>query len=230
MSAKKPVGAFVELLARTENGPASTNFFDYSDAGNALRRRNLELYLLEMLERRPSVLLVGEAPGYRGMRMTGVPFSNPAIIEGRVDPFGLFGPEKGYVLPQDAGTVAAEPTATVMWDVLAELDFLPLLWSAYPLHPHQPGRPLSNRTPSTAEIRTGLPLWQELARIFGIGNVIAVGNIGHRSVLASGRSAPKVRHPAHGGKVKFREGLRELLAAGIGEPPPGSPSGTEAKS
>ena len=230
MSAKKPVRAFVELLARTETGPASTNFFDYSDAGNALRRRNLELYLLEMLERRPSVLLVGEAPGYRGMRMTGVPFSNPAIIQGRVDPFGLFGPEKGYVLPPDAGTVAAEPTATVMWDVLAELDFLPLLWSAYPLHPHQPCRPLSNRTPSTAEIRTGLPLWQELARIFGTGNVIAVGNIGHRSVLASGRSAPKVRHPAHGGKVKFREGLRELLAAGIGEPPAGSHSGTEAKS
>ncbi|GLB68933.1 uracil-DNA glycosylase [Arthrobacter mangrovi] len=218
MSAKKPVRAFVELLARTEAGPASTNFFDYSDAGNALRRRNLELYLLEMLERRPSVLLVGEAPGYRGMRMTGVPFSNPAIIEGRADPFGLFGPGRGFVLPPDAGIVAAEPTATVMWDVLAELGFLPLLWSAYPLHPHQPGRPLSNRTPSAAEIRAGLPLWQELARIFGIGNVVAVGNIGHRSVLAGGHSAPKVRHPAHGGKVKFREGLRELLAAGIDEP------------
>lgn len=227
---QKQIRAFVELLARTETGPASTNFFDYSDGGNALRRRNLELYLLQMLERRPSVLLVGEAPGYRGMRMTGVPFSNPAIIEGRVDPFGLFGPGRGFVLPPDAGTVAAEPTATVMWDVLAELGFLPLLWSAYPLHPHQPGRPLSNRTPSAAEIRAGLPLWQELARIFGIGNVVAVGNIGHRSVLAGGHSAPKVRHPAHGGKVKFREGLRRLLVAGMDGPGAGSPSGTTAQS
>ena len=227
---QEQIRAFVELLARTETGPASTNFFDYSDGGNALRRRNLELYLLQMRERRPSVLLVGEAPGYRGMRMTGVPFSNPAIVEGRVDPFGLFGPGRGFVLPPDAGAVAAEPTATVMWDVLAELGFLPLLWSAYPLHPHQPGRPLSNRTPSAAEIRAGLPLWQELARIFGIGNVVAVGNIGHRSVLAGGHSAPKVRHPAHGGKVKFREGLRELLAAGIDGPGAGSPSGTTAQS
>jgi len=206
----------VELLAGTGAGASSTNFLNCSDPNNAIRRRNLQLYLLEMLERRPKVLLVGEAPGYRGMRMTGVPFSNPAIIEGRVDPFGLFGADKGYVLPPDARSVAAEPTATVMWDVLADLDFLPLLWSAYPFHPHQPGRPLSNRTPNAKEIQAGLPLWQELARIFAIESIVAVGNIGYRSVQASGTGAPKVRHPAHGGKVQFREGLRDLLDEGMG--------------
>jgi len=45
--------------------------------------------------------------------------------------------------------------------------------------------------------------------------VVAVGNVAYRSVRECGRQAAKVRHPAHGGKAKFRLGLQELLAAGI---------------
>jgi uracil-DNA glycosylase len=209
------IQVFIEKLARLPVGASSCNFFDHSNPENAVRRRNLELYLQDMLERRPKVLLVGEAPGYRGMRLTGVPFTNRDILQSREGYFGLFGPDRGYVLPAEAAPVAAEPTATVMWDVLAGLDFLPLLWSAYPLHSHQPGRPLSNRTPSAAEALAGRPFWQELAKLFAVKSVVAVGNVGFRSVSASGLSVPKVRHPAHGGKVKFRDGLKELLAAGM---------------
>ncbi|NKX56603.1 uracil-DNA glycosylase family protein [Arthrobacter mobilis] len=208
-----PVRAFVEQLAATGTGPDSTNFFAGPD--NAVRRRNLELYLRQMLERAPRVLLLGEAPGFRGMRITGVPFTNTAILQGRGNHFGLFGPGQGYALPADAPPVAPEPTATVMWEVLAELDFLPLLWSAYPLHPHRPDRPLSNRTPSAAEVLAGQPLWLALARLFAVQVVVAVGNVAGRSVRAAGLEAPKVRHPAHGGKARFRQGLQELLAAGL---------------
>ena len=214
VTAQQEIMDFVVRLGEFETGPASRNFFSASVPANAARRHNIARYLEQMLERRPKVLLVGEAPGYRGMTVTGVPFTNKALISGR-DPFSMFGPGNGYVVPPEVLTVPAEPTATVMWNVLADLDFLPLLWSAYPFHPHQPGRPHSNRTPSSAEIRAGLPLWQELARIFGIGTVVAVGNIGHRSVAAAGLNVPKVRHPAHGGKELFRRGLQELLEAGI---------------
>ncbi|MCG2623648.1 uracil-DNA glycosylase [Arthrobacter sp. I2-34] len=209
------IEAFLAGVAGTKPGPDSDNFLHGSSPGNLGRRRNLELYLQEMLERRPKVLLLGEAPGYRGMTVTGVPFTNPAMLHGRSNHFGLFGSGKGYALPADAPALAAEPTATVMWQVLAELDFLPLLWSAYPLHPHLPGRPLSNRTPTAAEIATGKPIWLALAELFGVESVVAVGNVADRSVRASGRTAPKVRHPAHGGKARFRLGLQELLAAGI---------------
>jgi uracil-DNA glycosylase len=174
----------------------------------------LELYLQEMLERRPTVLLLGEAPGYRGMKITGIPFTNRTILLGPSNHFGLFGPGKGYALPAESPGVAAEPTATVMWQVLQELDFLPLLWSAYPLHSHLPGRPSSNRTPTPAEATVGTPFWEALLELFAIESVVAVGNVAHRSILRSGRNVPKVRHPAHGGKVKFRLGLQELLADG----------------
>ena len=203
---------FVERLAAVETGAAANNFFNHSVPANELRRRNLEIYLQEMLDRRPGVLLVGEAPGFRGMRVTGVPFTNRTIFEGPANSFGLFGPGKGYVLPPEAAGVAAEPTATVMWQVLEEVGLLPLLWSAFPWHPHQPGKPLSNRTPKPSETKLGTPFWQELAGLFGISSIVAVGNVAQHSLQRSGLNAPKIRHPAHGGRAGFKRGLEQLLA------------------
>lgn len=205
------VDAFIGALAAVEPGADWTNFFDHTVPENALRRYNLKRYLQEMLERRPTVLLVGEAPGFRGMRITGVPFTNRTIFEGPANNFGLFGPGKGYVLPPEAAGVAAEPTATVMWEVLAELGVLPLLWSAFPWHPHKPGQPLTNRTPRTSEAALGTPFWQALAQLFAVRTIVAVGNVAHRSLLRSGVDAPKIRHPAHGGRAGFKSGLEQLL-------------------
>lgn len=206
---------FVERLAAVETGPAATNFFNRAVPENALRRHNLEIYLQEMLDRRPKVLLVGEAPGFRGMRITGVPFTNRTILEGPANSFGLFGPGKGYELPPEAAGVAAEPTATVLWQVLEEVRFLPLLWSAFPWHPHQPGRPMSNRTPGRSETELGTPFRQELAGLFGISSIVAVGNVAEHSLHRSGLAVPKIRHPAHGGRSGFKRGLEQLLTAGM---------------
>ncbi len=205
------VGTFVERLSAVPSGPGLNNFLDHSDPANGQRRRNLALYLEEMLDRSPKVLLLGEAPGFRGMRITGVPFTNRTMFQGPANSFGLFAPERGYALPAEAAGVAAEPTATVMWEVLAELDFLPLLWSACPWHTHVPGKPQSNRTPRTTEARLGIPFRQSLMELFRIGTVVAVGNVAHRSLLSSGMDVPKVRHPSHGGRYGFKRGLEELI-------------------
>ncbi|GGI02627.1 uracil-DNA glycosylase [Arthrobacter liuii] len=209
------ITAFVERLAAVELGPACTNFFNHAVPENALRRSNLEIYLQEMLDRSPEVLLVGEAPGFRGMRITGVPFTNRVILGGPANSFGLFGQGKGYVLPPEAAGVAAEPTATVLWQVLAELDFLPLLWSAFPWHTHQPGKPMSNRTPKPSETTLGTPFWQELAELFGISSIVAVGNVAQHSLQRAGLDVPKIRHPAHGGRSGFKHGLEQLLERGM---------------
>jgi uracil-DNA glycosylase len=208
------IDAFIERLAASPAGPNSVNPFDDSRDGNAIRRRNLELYLEQLADRRPTTLLLGEAPSYRGMRITGVPFTNASIIERGVPHFGLFGADNGYAVPDDLPAVAAEPTATVMWRALVELDFLPVLWSAYPLHPHRPGDPLSNRMPSTSESVEWSWSWRALIDLFAITSVVAVGNVADASLTRSGMSAPRVRHPSHGGKMLFTQGLRELLAEG----------------
>ncbi len=211
---QESIDAFVGRLAKSPAGPNSVNPFDHSERDNTIRRRNLELYLNQLAERRPATLLLGEAPSYRGMRVTGVPFTNTTILRRGIPHFGLLGTANGYEVP-DAPRVAAEPTATVMWNALVELDFVPVLWSAYPLHPHRPGNPLSNRRPSAREATEWAWSWQELMDVFSIRSVVAVGNVAHDILVKSGLSVPRVRHPAQGGRDKFTLGLRELLAENI---------------
>ena len=207
------IDAFVERLAAGRSGPNSVNPFDRSRDDNAIRRRNLTRYLEQLSERRPATLLVGEAPGYRGMAITGVPFTNTVLLQHGIPAFGLLGSANGYEIP-DAPAVAAEPTATVMWQVLASLDFLPVLWSAFPLHPHRPSDPLSNRTPTVAETTEWSWSWRALMDVMAIRSVIAVGNVAQASLARSGMSVPRVRHPAHGGREEFRRGLQALLDEG----------------
>ena len=207
------IDAFVERLAAARSGPNSVNPFDRSRGDNAVRRRNLTRYLEQLSERRPATLLVGEAPGYRGMAITGVPFTNTVLLQRGIPEFALLGTVNSYEVP-DAPAVAAEPTATVMWQVLASLDFLPVLWSAFPLHPHRLGDPLSNRTPTVAETTEWSWSWRALMDVMAIRSVVAVGNIAQASLARSGFSVPLVRHPAHGGREEFRRGLEALLAEG----------------
>lgn len=210
-----PIDAFVERVADAAAPPNSANMFDHADPANAVRRRNLIRYLEQLAERGASTLLVGEAPGYRGMRITGVPFTNTAILARGIPEFDLLGTANGYALPDPLPEVAAEPTATVMWTTLVELDVVPVLWSAFPLHPHRPGAPLTNRKPTASETAAWSWSWQELERIFGIEAVVAVGNVAAEALSRAGRSVPRVRHPAHGGRAEFARGLRHLLENGM---------------
>jgi hypothetical protein len=130
----------------------------------------------------------------------------------------MLGAANGYELPHAPPGVAAEPTATVLWQTLVELDFLPALWSAFPLHPHRPGEPLSNRTPTAREAAEWSWSWRALRELLVIDQVVAVGNIASASLAKSGFVVPRVRHPAHGGKAKFAAGLRELLDSGLDRP------------
>jgi uracil-DNA glycosylase len=75
-----------------------------------------------------------------------------------------------------------------------------LLWNVVPTHP---GTATSNRRPSAAEIRAGLPFALALrAR----KTVVAVGR-----VAAEALCAPYVRHPSHGGAVAFASGMAATL-------------------
>jgi len=161
---------------------ATFNFYRDGD-GAAARRLRLHTYLAA-LENAP-FLLVGEAAGHRGARVSGIPFASERQLTGR-------GP--------------AEATATIVRRTLAELGLedRALCWNVVPTHPHRPSRPDTNRPPTRAEIEASRPFVCELARG---RKVVAVGR-----VAQSALDAPYVRHPSHGGAQAFREGLRRLLA------------------
>ncbi len=203
---------FIEKLASTPAPKDSVNQYAHDNPRNAPRRHNLQRYLEQMYTLRPSVLLVAEAPGYKGMRLTGVPFSSRYHIETGVMDGKLYGIENGYQVPDDPDLPGyREQTATIVWETLGKLCVLPLSWNSYPFHPHRPGELLTNRKPRKPEIELGRPFLESLLLLFDIKQVIAVGNTAHDALDQIGITAPKVRHPAQGGKNDFVAGLQDLL-------------------
>ena len=166
-------GAFVEQLAGSRIGETH-NQYAVGERAELLRDR-LTTYLAARAG--ASLLLVGEAPGYRGARVSGIPFTSECQLTGQ-------GP--------------GEATATIVRRVLDELELTDdvLLWNVVPTHP---GTASSNRAPSRTEIEVGLPFAEWLARG---RRVVAVGRVA-QSALA----APYVRHPSRGGASAFRTQL-----------------------
>jgi uracil DNA glycosylase superfamily protein len=172
--------SFVDELAAAEIG-ATFNFYREGPRAGLLRRR-----LADYLEAREEArfLLVGEAPGYRGARVSGIPFTSERQLFGS-------GP--------------AETTATIVRRVLEELGLeeQTLCWNAVPTHP---GTETTNRRPTRAETEAGRPFFERLAHG---RRVIAVGRI-----AAAATGAEYIRHPSHGGAEAFREGLLALAPGG----------------
>jgi uracil-DNA glycosylase family 4 len=164
----------VDRLARARVGTTHNQY-----ARSPVRRDRLRAYLEE--HRSAAIILVGEAAGYRGARISGVPFTSERQLTGA-------GP--------------AEASATIVHRVLEELgaEDAVLLWNVVPTHPGTRG---SNRRPTSAEVRVARPFLDELIRG---RQVVAVGRL-----AASVLDAPYVRHPSHGGAVDFAAGLRRIL-------------------
>jgi uracil-DNA glycosylase len=123
---------------------------------------------------------VGEAAGYRGARVSGLPFTSEHQLTGS-------GP--------------GEATATIVQRTLAELGLEEdiVLWNIVPTHPHRPGEPESNRRPTASEVREAMRFLEPLV---AARRTIAVGRLAE-AVLGG----PYVRHPSHGGSAEFRAGL-----------------------
>src|SRR5689334_9477205 len=155
--------AFVARLASARIGE-TFNFYRYG-RGAALRRVRLRDYL--QARAGAELTLVGEAAGYRGARVSGIPFTSERQLTGR-------GP--------------AEASATIVHRVLAELGAEDdvLLWNVVPTHPHDPLRPYTNRRPSRIEVDVSFQFLEGAARG---RRVVAVGRLAQEVT-----GAPYVRH------------------------------------
>jgi uracil-DNA glycosylase len=172
----------VDALAEARIG---TTFNFYRDGPRAaLLRERLTRYLDAKAD--APLLLVGEAPGHRGTRVSGIPLTSERVL---------------------TGTGPAEATATIVHRVLQELGLADrvLLWNVVPTHPHRPGDPASNRPPTRDEVAASTTFLAALARG---RSVIPVGRLAH--AVLGGRY---IRHPSHGGAARFRAGLLEYARA-----------------
>ncbi len=167
----------MDLVARLACARIGATYNQY--ARSELRRARLRDHLAARAD--APIVLVGEAAGYRGARVSGIPFTSERQLSGS-------GP--------------AEATATIVHRVLAELGIEEdvLLWNVVPTHP---GTARSNRRPTKAEVVAAAPFLEEVAHG---RRAIAVGRL-----AAAALGAPYVRHPSRGGAAAFAAGLRITL-------------------
>jgi len=80
------------------------------------------------------------------------------------------------------------------------------LWNAFPWHSFDPRKGmLSNRTPTTAELATGMPVLEAFLNLFPCECVVAVGRLAKSQLDSLSASVECARHPASGGGAIFRK-------------------------
>lgn len=205
---------FFEVLARSAQRLDAASVFDpwsmqadddaLADAPAARRAR-----LMQHLDRVPRLVLIGEACGYAGARMSGVAFTSEALVlNGAIPCVAIDAPRiSTRRLPW------CEPSATIVWRALQEAGVADctVLWNAFPWHPHPPGQPLKNRTPDLHERAAGLETLSALLAIYPDAVVCGVGAQASTSLRELSVEHLRLRHPARGGASLFAAGLHSAV-------------------
>jgi hypothetical protein len=167
-----------------------------------IRRANLRAYL-SAYDTTPPLFLLLEAPGPWGCRFSGVPITSEAQL---TDPDF---PIDGWQTSTE-DEPHTEYSASIFWRVLQPLFPHFFIWNSLPLHPHDPGEPLSIRTPRRTEVREWQPLLSDLLDALDPTRIVGVGRKAERALDEAGADPTYVRHPSQGGATKFEVGMNEI--------------------
>ena len=196
------INALIERLASESVGPLTENI--YLDKH---KQENLRLYLMELCKNKPTYMLVGEAPGYKGCGVTGIPFTDENEMKNH-----LGTDQAGYYFG-DINCPQKENSAGIIWGAIqARKDGkIPLMWNAYPFHPFGEKGTSSNRKPNKVELLVGKSYLEELIDIFQMKkqNAYAVGRVA-QSKLGYLGAVKYIRHPSHGGKAECINGILSI--------------------
>ena len=160
---------------------------------------------------------IGRDLGYRGGRRTGIAFTDDVHIHEYAARWRL------SIQRPTKGDVVAERTAAVIWNVLPQIEVSVFLWNVFPLHPHEPGNPFSNRPHNSLERRTGEEFLSQLILLLKPHRLVAIGNDAARTVhrLKCQHRIIQVRHPSYGGQTRFLAQMCKLynLQLDLFQPP-----------
>ena len=100
----------------------------------------------------------------------------------------------------------------MVWTMLDRIDARTFLWNVFPLHPHQPDAPFTNRQHDARERRAGEDLLADLVALVRPVRLIAIGNDAAASAARITSVIPVVcvRHPSYGGQTQFTRQIKEL--------------------
>ena len=178
--------------------------YDRADA-DLRRRANLHTLIDAALHLHVDSVWIARDLGHRGGRRTGLPLTDEKRLPALAQAYG------GLALRRATkGPPVAEQTATVIWKVLARINQPVFLWNIFPLHPFEPGNPLSNRRHTRTERRACQDLLFALLDILQPQRLVAIGRDARDALEEFGLDHHPVRHPSYGGQAAFVEGVSRL--------------------
>ncbi|PZQ11843.1 MAG: uracil-DNA glycosylase [Ancylobacter novellus] len=200
---RREASSFVADLASMESAHAFNPYsghcavHDCPDA-DLIRLDNLTRLLEAALANGVDAIWVARDLGYLGGRRTGLALTDEAHLADLAGMFGLPCLRRATV-----GPAVSERTATYIYRTLLRISAPTFLWNVFPLHPHEPGKPFSNRGHTAAERRSGQAFLQRLIDILRPRRVVAIGGDAARALEGIGVAHAKVRHPSYGGHIEF---------------------------
>lgn len=148
---------------------------------------------------------VGRDLGYKGGRRTGLALTDDVHVSVHTARWGI------ETERCTKGQPVKERTAALAWEVLERIDLPIFLWNVFPLHPHEPNRPFTNRSHKASERAAGEDVLSALLALLRPEFVVAIGGDAAR---CAERIAPvptvRVRHPSYGGQSEFLRQMADL--------------------
>lgn len=213
---------FVAHLAETRLEDVFNPYADHCEACDLpdapmIRRVNLASILEARFDKGVEAIWFGRDLGYRGGRRTGLALTDEVALlhEAQAVRSGT------HVSRATHGAAVAERTAAVIWSVIRRLQFAPVLWNAFPFHPHEKGSSFTNRAHSVRERKTTAWAIEALIQRFDRPRLIAIGNDASKALKDLGFEHETARHPSYGGQRDFVATMEKLHSLGAEIAPQG---------
>lgn len=170
---------------------------DVDDSCN-VRRENLHAVLCACADAEEVDVWIGRDLGWRGGRRTGVALVDESSLDDYAVSIEVAGLRKATT-----GPAMRERTATEIHLARARVSRKLFFWNVFPFHPHEAGKPQSNRTHTRRERDIGLTFLTTVLSLLPVSRVVTIGNDATHALRSGGVACCPVRHPSYGGQRDF---------------------------
>lgn len=170
-----------------------------------IRRINFESVLKFCTTNQTKAIWIARDLGYLGGRRTGLALTDEANLSAASNLYG------GIKLKRATrGKMFPERTASIIWQMLGQIESPVMLWNVFPFHPHLPGDQMSNRRHTLTERKASAALTHALVEFMKPNHIIAIGRDAEKALRSLNIPVYPVRHPSYGGQAEFVLRIKQI--------------------